>query len=61
MIPTELLEMAGISEEARFVGRADYFQIWDPQSHEEHRHQGLSQARTRTVTLPVRPGSAGKV
>jgi len=61
VIPTELLEMAGISEEARFVGRADYFQIWDPQSHEEHRHQGLSQARTRTVTLPVRPGSAGKV
>ena len=59
VIPPELLEMAGIFEEARFVGRADYFQIWDPKLHEEHRHQGLSQARARTVTLPVRRDPAG--
>jgi MraZ protein len=61
VIPTELLEMAGVSEEARFVGRADYFQIWDPSSHEEHRHQGLSKARARAVTLPARRGPGGEV
>ena len=60
VIPTELLEMGNISEEARFVGRADYFQIWDPKSHEEHRHHGLSQARARAVTLPARRGPEGK-
>ena len=60
VIPTELLEMGNISEEARFVGRADYFQIWDPKLHEEHRHHGLSQARARAVTLPARRGPSGK-
>ncbi len=54
VIPDELLEMAGISNEARFVGRVNFFQIWDPQSHEEHRHRGLDQARARGVTLPSR-------
>ena len=61
VMPAELLEMAGIKAEARFVGRADYFQIWDPKSHEEHRHQGLNQARARAVTLPARRGSGGEV
>ena len=61
VIPAELLEIAGISEEARFVGRADYFQIWDPKTHEEHRHQGLNLARARTVTLPARHRSDGDV
>ena len=60
VVPTELLKLASVSEEARFVGRADYFQIWDPKSHEEHRQQGLNQARARAVTLPVRFGSGGK-
>ena len=61
VIPIELLEMAGVSGEARFVGRADYFQIWDPKSHEEHRYRGLRQARERAVTLPPRRGSSGEV
>jgi len=60
VIPSELLEMSGITTEARFVGRADYFQIWDPKSHEEHRHRGLSQARARAVTLPPRRGPGGE-
>jgi len=59
VIPAELLEMAAITSEARFVGRAHYFQIWQPQGHEEHRRRGLEQARTRGVTLPPRrnPGA----
>lgn len=60
VIPTELLEMASISEEARFVGRSEYCQIWDPELHEKHRRHGLSQARARAVTLPARIGSSDK-
>ena len=59
VVPAELLEMAGISEEARFVGRADYFQIWNPKLHEDHRHQGLNQARARAITLPARRDFSG--
>jgi len=54
VIPGELLGAAGITSEARFVGRVDSFQIWDPQAHEAHRHRGLEQARARGVTLPPR-------
>ena len=60
VVPTELLTMASVSEEARFVGRVDYFQIWDPKTHEEHRNHGLSQARARAITLPVRPSPDGQ-
>jgi MraZ protein len=59
VIPAELLEMAGIFTEARFVGRAHFFQIWQPQAHEEHRKLGLEQARARGVTLPPRLDSGG--
>lgn len=60
VVPAELLEMAGISGEARFVGRLNFFQIWDPQSHEAHRHRGLEQARARGVTLPPRRPPVGE-
>jgi len=62
VVPSELLDGAGITAEARFVGRVDFFQIWRPEAHEEHRHRGLSQARARGVTLPPRrpnPGEGG--
>ncbi len=58
VVPGELLEMADVTTEARFVGRVNFFQIWNPASHEEHRHRGLDQARARGVTLPPRPASS---
>ena len=58
-IPSELLHMAGVVDEARFVGRADYFQIWNPEFHDEHRLRGLSQARARAATLPPNRVSKG--
>ncbi len=60
VIPAELLEMAAITSEARFVGRVNFFQIWQPQAHEEHRHRGLEQARARGVTLPPRQTPGGE-
>ncbi|NQV47484.1 MAG: division/cell wall cluster transcriptional repressor MraZ [Rhodospirillaceae bacterium] len=60
VIPAELLDMAAITDEARFVGRVSYFQIWQPDAHEEHRHQGFNQARARGVTLPPRQPKDGE-
>lgn len=60
VVPPELLQGAGIKTEARFVGRLDFFQIWNPETHEEHRHRGLEQARARGVTLPPRPPAPGE-
>jgi len=54
VIPEELRIETGITTEARFVGRANFFQIWNPEIHEEHRRTGLEQARARGVTLPPR-------
>ncbi len=51
-IPEELLHRADIKSEARFVGRVNSFQIWQPELHEEHRQHGFDQARARGVTLP---------
>jgi len=60
VVPDELLEWAGIKAEARFVGRVNFFQIWQPEAHEEHRHRGLEQARSRGVTLPPRRQPPGE-
>lgn len=56
VLPDELLQRADITAEARFVGRVNSFQIWQPDIHEEHRGKGLEQARARGVTLPP-PGA----
>lgn len=34
-IPSKLLELTGISKESVFVGKGDYFQIWNPEIHEK--------------------------
>ena len=56
VLPDELLQRAEISTEARFVGRVNSFQVWQPEIHEEHRSKGLEQARARGITLPP-PGA----
>lgn len=35
-IPAKLLEKAGITKESVFVGKGTYFQIWNPETHEEY-------------------------
>ncbi|MHA1597221.1 MAG: division/cell wall cluster transcriptional repressor MraZ [Alphaproteobacteria bacterium] len=60
VVPSELLDEAGIAGEARFVGRVNSFQIWQPEAHEEHRRRGLEAARARGVTLPPRRQTPGE-
>lgn len=35
-IPSKLLEKSGISKESIFVGKGDFFQIWNPDTHDEY-------------------------
>jgi MraZ protein len=59
VLPPELLDHAGISGEALFVGRGARFSIWEPAAFAEHRAGAFSRARERGATLPLRrPGEA---
>lgn len=54
VLPPELLERAGISGEAMFVGRGARFSIWDPATFAEHQAGAFARARDRGATLPLR-------
>ncbi len=54
VLPAELLEHAGISGEAIFVGRGKRFQVWDPDTYREHSKKAFERARARGVTLPLK-------
>ncbi len=50
ILPRELAEMAGIAEEAAFVGLGSRFQIWSPAAFAAHRAARIEAARG--LTLP---------
>ena len=54
-LPKEIVEHAGISLEAIFVGRGARFQIWRPAAYEENRAQAFERAKAREATLKLRP------
>ncbi len=59
VLPPELLEHAGITSEALFVGRGTRLQIWTPETYAKHARQTFEKARSRGATLKLRPsGSA---
>jgi len=55
VLPPELLEHAGITAEALFVGRGTRLQIWSPDTYAKHAKQTFERARTRGATLKLRP------
>ena len=55
VLPQEFREMAGIGDEAEFVGRGQRFQVWDPETYAEVRSPAFERARTRGATLALRP------
>jgi MraZ protein len=58
ILPTEIMEHAGITEMAAFVGKGRAFQIWEPQALKVH--QAEARARTlqnRPQLMLKRPGS----
>ena len=55
VLPQELREMAGIGDEAEFVGRGQRFQVWNPETYAEVRAPTFERARVRGATLALRP------
>lgn len=57
VLPQNLLDFAGLSGQACFVGRGDRMQIWEPAKHDGHRTQSFESARARGATLRLRARS----
>jgi len=51
VLPQGLLDFAGITEEAAFVGKRRTFEIWNPPSFTEHEASQRSVARSRNISL----------
>lgn len=52
VMPQELIDFAGIGEQAAFVGMGRKFQIWEPAALEKRRTQARSAVRDKGLTLP---------
>lgn len=55
VLPPALLNHAGISDEALFVGQGERFQIWNAESYEQHLSEAMERARSSGATLPMAP------
>ena len=54
-LPSEIIQHAGISKEALFVGRGARFQIWSPKIYESNRSQAFERVKARNPTLSLLP------
>ncbi|MBT3791641.1 MAG: division/cell wall cluster transcriptional repressor MraZ [Rhodospirillales bacterium] len=55
VLPPQLIEHAGIKNQAAFVGRGATFQIWEPKAFEDHQNEARVRARERRATLALAP------
>ncbi len=60
LFPPELIEYAGLTTEAVFVGRGTRFQIWQPDAYEAHNTEAFERARSRGATLRLRSEDGGQ-
>lgn len=51
MIPEALLEQAGISDSALFVGKGETFEIWEPKAFAEYAERARAIAREKRLKL----------
>lgn len=58
VLPADLLEQAGISTQAAFVGLAKRFQIWEPEAHKAMLAEVRARATRERPTVPVKGGAA---
>ncbi|MAH83267.1 MAG: division/cell wall cluster transcriptional repressor MraZ [Magnetovibrio sp.] len=56
ILPRELVEHAGLSEQVIFVGRGARFQIWEPASYDTNRSGAFERARSRGATFKLLGG-----
>lgn len=55
VLPQDIIDHAGIAEQAVFVGRGARFQIWNPETYEIHRKNAFERARASGATLKLQP------
>jgi MraZ protein len=53
MLPDYMMEFAGITDSAAFVGLSKTFQIWEPSAFEAHQQLMRQRAREAGMTLPA--------
>ena len=56
LLPPALVEHAGITERAGFVGMGSLFQIWEPETLLRQKTEARTRAREQGLTLPLRRG-----
>jgi len=59
VLPSDLMAHAGITDKACFVGKGPIFQIWEPTALLSHKTEARQRARTKKLTLPIKPGASG--
>ena len=52
ILPESLVQFAGLTDMAVFMGRGRTFQIWEPAAGERRRAEARNATRTRGLTLP---------
>jgi MraZ protein len=58
ILPPFMIEHAGITETAAFVGLGRTFQIWEPNAHAKHQDEMRERAKRQGITMPGRrPGA----
>lgn len=54
LLPPALVEHVGIGDRAGFVGMGSSFQIWEPETLQQHKAEARARARAQGLTLPLR-------
>jgi MraZ protein len=57
VLPQSLIEHAGVTDQAVFVGVGRSFQIWEPARYQRHQDEMRERVRQRGFTLPPRSPS----
>lgn len=55
LLPNSLVELAGIDEQAAFIGVGPTFQIWSPEKYRAYESQALDRAKAQSVNLRMLP------
>ena len=53
-LPTELIDHAGLNNEALFVGRGTRFQIWQPEVYKIHNDRAFERLKNQGTTLRLK-------
>jgi MraZ protein len=60
VLPKDLMEGAGITDQVLFVGVGSRIRIWDPETYTEHRGPAVERLRKRGATLKLRPATSSE-